>query len=336
VKTHRIALTLGDPAGIGPELILRACADRQALPPVDLLVYGNVAILRRVSDASGIPFPEASFFVLSPAELASGRLPPRGMNGLVDFPFAEAGGLSPGKVQACCGRMAAAWISAAAADVLHGKADAVVTAPINKEALHAAGVPFPGHTEMLASLTGAASPCMAFDSPKLFISLATIHEAIRDVPRLLTSGRIARVIRLTAAACGKRAGRKPRVGVLALNPHAGEHGLFGDEEARAIGPAIAACRAEGLDVSGPLVPDTAFTWLLAGRPAPFDGYVAMYHDQALILFKAAAFDSGVNVTLGLPIVRTSPDHGTAFDIAWRGKASPASLLSAIRLAVRLA
>ena len=163
-----------------------------------------------------------------------------------------------------------------------------------------------------------------------------VSRAVSDVPGLLSLPSLTRTIRLTHEACLRFGVPRPRLGVLALNPHAGEHGLFGKEEDAVIRPAIALARESGIDASGPLVPDTAFTWLVPGNPAPFDAYVAMYHDQALIPFKMVAFDTGVNVTLGLPLVRTSPDHGTAFDLAWQGKASPASLFSAIRLAADMA
>jgi len=168
---------------------------------------------------------------------------------------------------------------------------------------------------------------MVFHSPAWLMGLVTIHEALADVPRLLTVERVLRTIRLTHEGCVRFGRPAPRIGVLAFNPHAGEGGLFGDEEARVITPAIAQAKSDGLDVSGPLVPDTAFI----GRPA-FDAYVAMYHDQGLIPFKMIAFDTGVNVTLGLPFLRTSPDHGTAFGLAWQGRATAASFLSAIRLA----
>jgi 4-hydroxythreonine-4-phosphate dehydrogenase len=320
---------LGDCAGIGPELTLRVLADAGIAEMCRLIVYGSLALLRRVSDVSGIPLPDT--FDVRPRS-GSGR-----PHTLLDFPFEEAAHIRPGHVQAACGRQACEWVRAAVQDIRDGRADALVTAPINKEAFHAAGVAFPGHTELLAHLTGGAAPCMAFHSERLFLSLATIHEALRDVPRLLTVSSLLHTIRLTCAACRELGGGpQPHVGVLALNPHAGENGLFGTEERDVIAPAIEAARAEGLQVAGPLVPDTAFTWLAAGKPSPFSGYVAMYHDQGLIPFKMAAFDTGVNVTLGLPVIRTSPDHGTAFDLAWKGLASPSSLLSAVRLAARMA
>jgi 4-hydroxythreonine-4-phosphate dehydrogenase len=328
----RLALTLGDCAGVGPELVLRALASPAVAECCQLQVHGNLRLLERVSDRAGVRLPD-TFDV-------QGRGPPSAPSSrhvLYDGPFEEACSLRPGAVQASCGRQAFAWIASAVRDIQDGRADALVTAPLNKESLRLAGVPYPGHTEMLADLTGTPAPCMAFHSPGLFLSLATIHEALANVPRLLTAPSLLRTIRLTHAACQGFGTPAPRLGILALNPHAGEHGLFGGEEARAILPAIEQARADGIDACGPLVPDTAFTWL-ASRPAcpPYDAYVAMYHDQGLIPFKMVAFDTGVNVTLGLPLIRTSPDHGTAFDIAWQGKASPSSLFSAITLAAQLA
>jgi 4-phospho-D-threonate 3-dehydrogenase / 4-phospho-D-erythronate 3-dehydrogenase len=322
----RLAVTLGDPAGVGPELVLRLIGDQNLAKQCQLVVYGSFMLAMRVARAARISF--------SPTELASGALPHG--HAWVDVPFAEAMTLLEGHVQEACGRHALACIEQAVRAVLEKKADALVTAPINKEAMHLAGVPFPGHTELLAHLTKSPlEPCMAFvasvddvNPPFPMVSLVTIHESLARVSALLTPERIERVIRLTHDACRSRGMVAPRIGVLAFNPHAGEGGLFGDEEQRVIQPAIERVRQEGMDVSGPLVPDTAFL-------TPFDAVVAMYHDQGLIPFKMAAFDSGVNVTLGLPIIRTSPDHGTAFDIAWQGIAKPESFRNAVKLAVQM-
>jgi 4-hydroxythreonine-4-phosphate dehydrogenase len=333
----RLALTLGDPAGIGPELVLQALANpavRAACAPV---VYGNGQLLQRVAAAAGLPWPPPDLLIAPPP--LAGR--PEGASAvLLDFPFPEAAVLTPGRTLAACGRQAHAWIQAATRDALDNRVDAIVTAPINKEALHLAGIKHPGHTEILAELTGASEVVMMFWSSRLVVSLATIHLPLADVPRLLTPARVLSTIRLTAAAVRTPGLPAPRIGVLALNPHAGEQGLFGHEEAQVIAPAIQAACAEGLSVAGPLVPDAAFTWLqpdaaAPDRGAPYDAYVAMYHDQGLIPFKMAAFDQGVNVTLGLPIIRTSPDHGTAFDLAWQGRASLSSFLAAIQCALRL-
>lgn len=331
----RLAVTLGDAAGIGPELVLRLASDSGIAEICQLLIYGNHEILKRVAASAGLAVP-FSLQVLPGHARALADTHHTGAHILYDFPFAEAATIMPGLVHAACGRHAYAWICEAVRDVRINRAAALVTAPINKAALHAAGIQTPGHTELLSSLTNGATPCMAFHSDRVFVSLATIHEALRDVPGLLTTRSLLHTIRLTCAACAGFKGGRPRIAVLALNPHAGEGGLFGNEEREIIVPAIAAALTEGLAVSGPLVPDTAFTWLASGRPPPYDGYVAMYHDQGLIPFKMAAFDTGVNVTLGLPLIRTSPDHGTAFDLAWQGQASPESLACAIRLAVRMA
>ena len=327
-RLPRIGITLGDPAGIGPELVLRALAEPALRAEVQLVAYGHAALLQRVAQAAQLAWPADVQTAAGPSGAVADASPR-----LLDFPFSDAAEVAPGRVQAACGRMAATWIEAAARDAQAGRIDALVTAPINKQALHLAGLPYPGHTEMLAVLTGAAHTAMLFWSPDLVVGLATIHLALADVPRALTREKLLDAIRLIAAACARfgRAGRP--IAVLALNPHAGENGLFGREEAAVIAPAIAAAQAEGIAAVGPLVPDTAFGDEARRRYA---GYVAMYHDQGLIPFKMLAFSDGVNVTLGLPIVRTSPDHGTAFDIAWQGRASPSSLFAAIRCAARLA
>lgn len=330
----RLALTIGDCAGIGPELALRAMSNPEISATCRLLVYGNLTLMQRVAEAADLGLPP-ELAVIHHERWPSDNLPTTGPI-LIDTPFTEASTLHPGAVSPACGLRAFEWISMAVRDIRAGIADALVTAPINKAALHSAGVPFPGHTEMLADLCGSTEPpCMAFYAPDMFVSLATIHEPVAKVSGLLETAALQRIITLTAEACERLSGNRPRVGVLALNPHAGENGLFGSEEQDVIIPAIRAAQQAGVDAVGPLVPDTAFTWLFSGELKPFDAYVAMYHDQGLIPFKMKAFDTGVNVTLGLPVIRTSPDHGTAFDLAWRGQASPASLFSAIRLAVRL-
>ena len=330
VVLPRLAVTLGDPAGIGPELVLRALADRDISRVCRLFVYGNRHVLMRVAEAARIPF-SSDVMVLPPSGIV-GELPEAG-HLLFDFPFDAAETVLPGHVQVSCGAQAYQFIVSAVRDTLAKRADALVTAPISKEALHHAGITFPGHTEILGHLTETPNPCMVFYSSAWIMGLVTIHEALVDVPRLLTVERVLRTIRLTHEGCLRFGKTTPRIGVLAFNPHAGEQGLFGDEEARVITPAIARAKAEDLNVSGPLVPDTAFIQHYGGNKVPpFDAYVAMYHDQGLIPFKMVAFDTGVNVTLGLPFIRTSPDHGTAFGLAWKGCASAESFLSAIRLA----
>jgi 4-hydroxythreonine-4-phosphate dehydrogenase len=240
---------------------------------------------------------------------------------------------APGVLSADAGRAAYDLLVRAAADAQRGAVDAVATAPINKEAFRLAGLPWSGHTDLLAHLTGASHVAMMFHSDALRVVLATVHIALAEVPRALTQESLESTIALTARELPRFDVPAPRIGVAGLNPHAGEHGLFGGEEDRVIRPAVVACRARGIDVSGPFPGDTIFVRAIRGD---FDVVVACYHDQGLIPVKLVAFGQAVNVTLGLPIVRTSVDHGTAFDIAGRGVADPGSMIAAVRLAARLA
>ena len=324
VDPPALGVTLGDPAGVGPELVLRLLGEPALAEGCRFVLYGSVGLLRDVSRAAGIPWP-ARLVVVPAAE--SQDLPPGTEPVLFDTPVAEA--VQPGRAQAACGRLSGEWIAAAVRDVRRGLTGAIVTAPICKAAWQAASIPFPGHTEMLARLTGTEAVRMFFWSPGLAVGLVTIHVALSAVRASLTPARVLQTIRLVAGAVRCPEVPHPRIGVLGFNPHAGEGGLFGDAEQEVIGPAIAASRGEGIEAEGPLVPDTAFR---DGVRRKYQAFVAMYHDQGLIPFKMLAFDEGVNVTLGLPFCRTSPDHGTAFDIAWQGRASPASLFAAVRYA----
>jgi 4-hydroxythreonine-4-phosphate dehydrogenase len=236
-------------------------------------------------------------------------------------------------LSADAGRAGYDAIVRAVSDARSGAVDAVATAPINKEAFRLAGLPWSGHTDLLAHLTGAVHVAMLFHSDALRVVLATVHVPLADVPRALTERGLEATIVLTARELPRFGISTPRIGVAGLNPHAGEHGLFGEEEVRVIQPAIAACCARGINVSGPFSGDTIFVRAIRGE---FDVVVACYHDQGLIPVKLVAFGLAVNVTLGLPIVRTSVDHGTAFDIAGRGVADPSSMIAAVRLAARLA
>jgi 4-phospho-D-threonate 3-dehydrogenase / 4-phospho-D-erythronate 3-dehydrogenase len=314
VKLPRVAITTGDPAGVGPELCLRLLRDERVRKCCAPVVFGDAGVLRRVAKHLGWPLPDP---------------------GLVrDLRAIDAAMVEPGKVSAACGLAAYEYVTFAIDEALAGRVDAIATGPLHKEALHAADVPFPGHTEILADRTKSDRVCMMLTSDAITCSLVTVHVGYRDVPALLTRERILETIELTAAAMERLRGRKPRLLVCGLNPHAGEHGLFGDsEEERIIAPAIADARAKGIDVRGPLPPDTAF---LPKYREDADAYVCMYHDQGLIPLKALAFEEAVNVTLGLPIVRTSVDHGTAFDIAWKGVADPSSFVRAVELAAKLA
>ncbi|MBN9519570.1 4-hydroxythreonine-4-phosphate dehydrogenase PdxA [bacterium] len=310
----RIAVTVGDPAGVGPELCLRLLRADQIRTYCTPVVYGDLGVLRRVARHLGWPEPTAA--------------------DVNDLRAIDDAGFEPGRVSATCGAAAYRYFTQAIDDSLAGRVDAIATAPLNKESLHAAGFPFPGHTEILAARTNAERSCMMLTADAITCSLVTVHVGYREVPQLLTTDRILEVIELTAAAMERMRGRRPKLLVCGLNPHAGEHGLFGDrEEEWIIAPAIEAARARGIDADGPLPPDTAF---LPKYRAATDAYVCMYHDQGLIPLKALAFEDAVNVTLGLPIVRTSVDHGTAFDIAWRGVADVSSLVKAVELAAKLA
>ena len=239
----------------------------------------------------------------------------------------------PGELSAAAGRAALDAVERAAADALAGRLDAIATGPINKEALALAGSPWRGHTELLAHLTGTRDVAMMFHSPRLCVVLATVHVPLSAVPKLLTRDRVETVLDLAAAHLPRFGVARPRLALAGLNPHAGEGGLLGTEDRDVLVPAAAAARGRGIDVAGPLPADTVFRQAVDGR---FDAVVACYHDQGLIPVKLAAFGEAVNVTLGLPIVRTSVDHGTAFDIAGRGVADAASLVQAVVLAARLA
>jgi 4-phospho-D-threonate 3-dehydrogenase / 4-phospho-D-erythronate 3-dehydrogenase len=326
---NRIALTMGDPAGIGPEVCLHLLADHQIATACIPVLFGDAGILQRVAAATRLPLKAP---VISHAqwqrEWAEIKQPC-----IVDLQTLAADGVQPGVTSAATGRAGYTYVDRAIDAALAGQVAAVSTAPLNKEAMHAAGINFPGHTEIFAARTNAPRSCMMQYSEEITCTFVTVHVGYRDVPALLTKERILDVIELTAEALARLRGKPPSIVVCGLNPHAGEHGLFGDrEEERIIIPAIEAARQRGIAIEGPLPPDTAF---LPWKRKSTDAFVCMYHDQGHIPVKALAFDSAVNTTLGLPIVRTSVDHGTACDIAWQGKANPSSIFSAVRLALRL-
>lgn len=325
-----IAVTMGDPAGIGPEICLGLLAATNVPEDCVPIVFGNAAVLERVASCSGLPRPKC---IIGRDRWRSGGLAVDRPT-VLDLGEISAEAVEPGVVNAVTGLASYRYIEAAISAAVQGHVDAVVTGPIHKEALQAAGIDYPGHTEIFTTRTGTARSCMMLTSDQITCSLVTTHVGYRDVPQLLGVSRILEVIELTAEAMQRIRGREPRLLVCGLNPHAGEHGLFGDgEEEKLIAPAVAAARGNGIDVRGPLPPDTAF---LPQHREATDAYVCMYHDQGLIPLKALAFDTAVNVTLGLPIVRTSVDHGTALDIAWTGKAQISSLVQAVRLAAILA
>ncbi|HVZ65857.1 MAG TPA: 4-hydroxythreonine-4-phosphate dehydrogenase PdxA [Lacunisphaera sp.] len=323
-RPTRIAITMGDPAGIGPEICLRLLNEAAIAAECVPIVFGDASVLQRVAQRLNLPFITP---VVSALESAAAPA-------VLDLQCIAADAVTPGRVDARCGNAAFRYVLAAIEAGLAGRVDAVATAPLNKEALHAAGHKYPGHTEIFAERMKAERSCMMLTSPELTCSFATVHVGYHEVPALLSVRRVLDVIELTAAAMQRLRGRAPRLAVCGLNPHAGENGLFGQgEEERFIRPAVEAARTKGLDIEGPLPPDTAF---LPERRRRTDAFVCMYHDQGHIPLKALAFDSAINTTLGLPVIRTSVDHGTAFDIAWQGKANPNSLFEAVRLAARLA
>jgi 4-hydroxythreonine-4-phosphate dehydrogenase len=320
----KIAITMGDPAGIGPEVAVLAHAREELFSWCRPVVYGDPAILRRAVQVTG-----ASIAIVGEDKAAGpGRIVVAARSALDPARISFGRPSLPGSVAM------AGYIRSAAADVLSGKAAAIVTCPITKEGLRAAGVPFPGHTEFLAHLCGGGEVVMMLAGERLRVALVTIHIGLRRALELLSPALIERTVRITDTFFRKYMGTpSPRIAVAGLNPHAGEGGMFGDEETAVIAPAIAAGRAAGIDASGPYPPDTIFYRAYRGE---FDVVVAMTHDHGLIPLKLVHFDDGVNVTMGLPIIRTSVDHGTAYDIAGKGTANPASLLAAVRMAAEMA
>jgi 4-hydroxythreonine-4-phosphate dehydrogenase len=321
-----LALTMGDPAGVGPELCLRALADPLQTGGIPV-VFGDAAVLHACATTTGLPAPQ---LVIPLSSWPQHNLQ---QPHVVDCNAIRPDEFSPGSINAATGRAAFTYVDHAITAALAHHVAAVTTAPLNKEALHAAGIHFPGHTEIFASRTSAPRSCMLQYSEEITCSFVTVHVGYHEVPDLLSSPRILDVIELTHLALLRIRNKKPKLIVCGLNPHAGEHGLFGKmEEEHIISPAIQAAIARGIDVSGPFPPDTCF---IPARRRSTDAVICMYHDQGHIPLKALAFDSAVNTTLGLPIIRTSVDHGTALDIAWQGIANPGSLFHALRLAASL-
>jgi 4-hydroxythreonine-4-phosphate dehydrogenase len=331
-QAPRLALTMGDPAGVGPEIIVKACRKLQPLlaaGELRLLVIGHRSALHAACDLlhETLAFPESDAAPL--ALLPAGE---------------EHEPVRLGVVSPEAGRFAYLAVERAVVLAKQGKIDAIVTAPLNKEALNLAGYHYAGHTDMLAALTGTKRSVMLLAHGDMRVSHVTTHVALEDVPKLLTPDRLRRTIDLTQEALIDLGIARPRIAIAALNPHAGEGGLFGRQDIEISTPVIEQCRAEGLDVTGPVPGDTVFVKL---RGRQFDAVVAMYHDQGHIPVKLLGFDvdpatgtwrslSGVNITLGLPLIRTSVDHGTAFDIAGKGIANEDSLIEAIDYALRLA
>jgi len=307
----RLGVTIGDPAGIGPEVVLKALASSER-PDADIVVYGALALL----DERARRFSLRSLASLDVE--------------MVDVPAVDEVRLGHPSLPG--GRAAAEAVMAATRDAMAGRVDALVTAPLSKEALHLAGYAWPGHTEMLAETAGVKDVAMMFVGGGLRVALLTIHQPLRTVPDAICADLVTRVVRLVHRELPRLGGRGP-IALCGLNPHAGEGGLLGSEEHEVLAPAVAILRGEGIDVAGPFPADSLFVRAVRGE---FGAVVAAYHDQGLIPVKLASFGKSVNVTLGLPFVRTSVDHGTGFDIVEKGVASESSLLEAMRLAVELA
>ncbi len=328
-KFPRLAITMGDPAGIGPELCLKYLEHSQSERCCIPLIFGDASLLKRVASHLGWDFstPVITWekYLENPYSVTQATL--------IDMQSLEENSVQRGKVNAQHGQAAYLYIQRAIEQAMCNNVDAIVTNPIHKEALNLAGIAYPGHTEILETMTASDSICMMLTSEKITCSLVTAHVGYEEVPKLLSTKRILEVIHLTNDAMQAIRGRLPRLTVCGLNPHAGEHGLFGkQEEERIILPAIEQAKKQGIDITGPLPADTAFVPVIRERT---DAYICMYHDQGLIPLKTISFDDAVNITLGLPIIRTSVDHGTAFDIAWQGIANVNSLIQAVNLACKL-
>lgn len=322
-----LAITMGDPAGIGPEVILKALQHVEVYERARPLVIGDRRTLERA--AAWVGAESLAYDVVG--QPGDGQYRP-GVVTMLDLQQAPADGYAMGQVTADAGRAAVECVFLACDLATAGTVDAVVTAPLNKAAMHLAGHTFPGHTELLAERTGADRVSMLLVGPNLRVVHVSTHVALTEAIRRVTTRRVEEVIDIANESCLALGIDRPRIAVAGLNPHASEGGLFGDQEAREIVPAIEGARARGLDVSDPQPPDTVF---LRASKGEWDIVVAMYHDQGHIPMKLLAFDSGVNVSIGLPILRTSVDHGTAFDIAGTGMASEQSMLAAIDVAVQL-
>lgn len=312
-KRKKIALTIGDPAGIGTEVVLKALLDGALINECNPLIVGDRLVIEEAVAKMEIAFDIGSYDILDTKSVKNKR-------------FQKCIPTEQG------GKASVAYIRKAVELASLRVVDAIVTAPISKESLKMAGYPWSGHTEMIAEFTNTKDFAMMLCGGPLRVILVTTHAAMRNVPDLISKDRVLKTIILAKKACNLMGIENPRIGVAGLNPHAGESGIFGEEEIKHIMPAIQEAVQKGIPVSGPHPPDTLFHKAYNDE---YDILVCMYHDQGLIPLKMIAFDKGVNITIGLPIIRTSPDHGTAYDIAWKGLADPSSMIEAIKLAERL-
>lgn len=319
-----IAITLGDPAGIGPEIVVKALLNAEVYNACRPLVLGDRRILERAVEWVG-----GKHLTLQTVNAPGEGSYTAGSITLLDLQNADPAQIPAGAVSAAAGKAAVEYVFRACDLAMEQAVQAIVTAPLNKEAMHRGGYNYPGHTELLTERTGAKRVSMLLVGPKLRVVHVSTHVSLQEAIQRVTAARVLEVIELAQHSCQALGIATPRIAVAGLNPHAGEAGLFGDEEAKHIVPAIEDARRSGIDVSDPMPPDTIFLRAVQGQ---YDIVVAMYHDQGHIPMKLLAFDSGVNVSMGLPIIRTSVDHGTAFDIAGTGRASPESLIAAIAVA----
>lgn len=321
-----IGITMGDPSGIGPEIILKSY-ERPVVRNNCLLVIGDFNIMRSVYEILNI-----NSFSLNKISHLNEFLSDRDVLNILDLGLINMDDFQPGKVQAASGNAAFESLKKSIELARNKDIIAIVTAPLNKEALHLAGHKFPGHTEILANLTGTRDYAMLLYHKKLCVIHVSTHISLIKAITSLKKKRIEQVTLLAYEVMKRMYKREPRIAVAGINPHAGENGLFGDEELREIIPAIRDIKARGINAEGPCPPDTVFLQAVQGK---YDVVVAMYHDQGHIPLKLLGFKTGVNVTVGLPFVRTSVDHGTAFEIAWKGKADETSMVEAIKLAIKL-
>nr|WP_207782998.1 D-threonate 4-phosphate dehydrogenase [Pectobacterium polaris] len=318
---------MGDPAGIGPEIIIKSLAEGE-LSGASAVVVGCVQTMQRILALNIVPGVELKI-IDKPADAVFAP----GVINMIDEPLEDPLALKPGVVQAQAGDLAYRCIKKATELAMAGEVHAIATAPLNKEALHSAGHLYPGHTELLAKLTNSRDYAMVLYTDKLKVIHVSTHIALRKFLDTLNRDRVETVIDMADVFLKRVGFTHPRIAVAGVNPHAGENGLFGDEEIKIVSPSVEAMKAKGIDVYGPCPPDTVYLQAYEGQ---YDMVVAMYHDQGHIPLKLLGFYDGVNITAGLPFIRTSADHGTAFDIAWTGKAKPESMAISIQLAMQLA
>lgn len=329
MKKPIIGITMGDPSGIGPEICVKALLEKQVIDLCSPIIIGDARFIKSaLSLLKKTEIKINSFHNIKQADFSSA-----GIINILDLGNADPKKLKPGQVSAESGKASIEYVEKAIKLAQNGEISAIATGPINKEAINKAGYHFQGHTELFAKRTNTKDFGMMFVSSHFWLILATTHMPISKVSKSLTKEKVLNAIRLSNNAITKFRKKKPKIGVAGLNPHAGESGLFGDEEEKIIKPAIEAAVKEGINASGPYSPDIIFNMAKSGM---FEVIVAMYHDQGLIPLKLLSFNKSVNLTVGLPIIRTSVDHGTGFDIVGKGWANPGSLIEAIKVASHLA